>query len=119
MTGPHGPIGQVAPADLADWIAANSGAQAPLLLDVREPAECAAASIAPPGVELLQWPMRTIPERLAELDRARPIAVLCHSGERSLYVARFLMSNGFERVVNVAGGIDAWSLEVDPDVPRY
>ncbi len=119
MTGAEDFIPQAAPADVADWLAANSGAQPPVLLDVREPAECAAASLAIPGVDLLQWPMHTIPQRLAELDPTRPIAVLCHAGERSLIVARFLAQNGFERVVNIAGGIDAWSLQVDPSVPRY
>jgi rhodanese-related sulfurtransferase len=63
--------------------------------------------------------MHTIPARLAELDRARPIAVLCHHGGRSMQVALFLQQQGFDRLANMAGGIDAWALQLDPSVPRY
>ena len=112
-------IEQVPPIDLQAWLAAAASAGQPLLLDVREPAEWHAASVHPQGAELRQWPMHTIPARLAELDRARPIAVLCHHGGRSMQVAMFLQQQGFTRLVNVAGGIDAWSRQVDPSVPRY
>jgi len=71
------------------------------------------------GFELLVIPMNDIPGRLAELDPQRPVAVLCHHGARSQRVAMFLASNGFATVANVAGGIDAWSLERDASVPRY
>ena len=111
-------IEQVTPADLAAWLEAAAG-QAPLLLDVREPAECRVASVRPDGAELRQWPMHTVPARLAELDREQPIAVLCHHGGRSMQVALFLQQHGFARLANVAGGIDAWSLQVAPAVPRY
>ena len=90
-----------------------------MLLDVREPAECQVASVRPAGAELRQWPMHTIPARLADLKRDQPIAVLCHHGGRSMQVAMFLQQQGFTRLVNVAGGIDAWSRQVDPSVPRY
>lgn len=63
--------------------------------------------------------MGEIPARLAELDPTRPIACLCHHGVRSLRVANFLAQNGFERLANITGGIDAWSIEADPTVPRY
>ena len=63
--------------------------------------------------------MQTIPARLADLKRDQPIAVLCHHGGRSMQVAMFLQQQGFTRLVNVAGGIDAWSRQVDPSVPRY
>jgi len=63
--------------------------------------------------------MREIPERLAELDREREIVVFCHHGSRSAMVVRFLRGQGFDRAINMAGGIDAWSTEVDPGVPRY
>ena len=111
-------IEQVTPAELAAWLDAAAG-QAPVLLDVREPAECQVASVRPAGAELRQWPMHTIPARLADLKRDQPIAVLCHHGGRSMQVAMFLQQHGFERVANVAGGIDAWSLQLDPSVPRY
>ena len=86
-----------------------------VLLDVREPAEVAIASI--PGATCI--PMGEIPTRLSELDRERPIAVLCHHGGRSERVAAFLIGQGFSDVVNVDGGIDAYSARVDPAIPTY
>lgn len=112
-------IEQVTPAALAAWLQAARGGHEPLLLDVREPVEWRVASVHADGAELLQLPMRSLPPRLRELDPARPVAVLCHHGGRSQQVAMFLPQHGFARVANVAGGIDAWSLQVDPSVPRY
>lgn len=88
-----------------------------VLIDVREPDEFATASIC----GSLQIPMRTVPSRLAELDQHREerIVVHCHHGGRSARVAQWLKDQGFERVQNMAGGIDAWSQQVDPAVPRY
>jgi rhodanese-related sulfurtransferase len=86
-----------------------------LLLDVRDPAELALARL-PRAVHV---PMRDIPTRLAELDPERPTVVMCHTGMRSRHVAGFLLASGFKRVYNLAGGIDAWSTELDPEVPRY
>jgi rhodanese-related sulfurtransferase len=54
-----------------------------------------------------------------ELQRDQPIACLCHHGGRSAQVAHFLMQNGFTQIVNVQGGINAWSSEVDPSIPTY
>lgn len=85
------------------------------LLDVREPRELAIASL--PGCVTIR--MSEIPHRLAELDPDRPIVVMCHSGVRSRHVATFLLANGFEQVFNLDGGIDAWSTDVDPTLPRY
>ena len=110
-------IDQVRPSDLDAWLAAQGGAG--VLRDVREAPELRAASVAPQGFELLAIPMNEIPGRLADLDPARPVACLCHHGSRSMRVAMFLAHNGFGHVANVAGGIDAWSLERDPAVPRY
>ncbi len=88
----------------------------PLLLDVREPWEAATASI--PGSVLM--PMGSVPGRaFQELDEDQPIAVLCHHGARSLSVANWLRQQGFEQAQSVAGGIDAWSIAIDPAVPRY
>ncbi len=112
-------IDHVRPAQLSDWFAAAPEAGRPLVLDVREPWELQTASVAPEGFELLSIPMGALPDRLAELDAARPIACLCHHGMRSLRVAGFLEHHGFERVANISGGIDAWSQERDPAVPRY
>ena len=71
------------------------------------------------GFTLLTIPMGTIPARLDELDPAQPIACLCHHGGRSMQVASFLQARGYAHVANIAGGIDAWSIERDPQVPRY
>ena len=107
---------QLHPAQIAEW--ASQQAQRPVLLDVREGWEVQTASAKPEGLDLLHMPMQTIPARLHELDKTRPIACLCHHGGRSMQVASFLMQHGFE-VVNVAGGIHAWSAQVDPSIPVY
>jgi rhodanese-related sulfurtransferase len=73
----------------------------------------------PEGFELRAMPMRTVPARLLELDRHQAIAVLCHHGGRSAQVVQFLEGNGFTRVVNIDGGIHAWSQQRDPGVPTY
>lgn len=91
----------------------------PLLLDVREPWEVQLASIRSAQAPTLHIPMRDIPARLAELPRDRPILCYCHHGMRSMQVVRFLHQQGLDEAVNVAGGIDAWSQQVDPGVPRY
>jgi rhodanese-related sulfurtransferase len=115
-------IDQVRPAALSDWLQSRANAAAaarPVLLDVREPWELQKASVAPEGFELVAIPMNEIPGRLGELDVHAAIACLCHHGARSQRVAAFLAGNGFASVVNVAGGIEAWSQERDPAVPRY
>jgi rhodanese-related sulfurtransferase len=107
---------QLYPAQIAEW--ASQQAQRPVLLDVREGWEVQTASANTEALDLLHMPMQTIPARLHELDKTRPIACLCHHGGRSMQVASFLMQHGFE-VVNVAGGIHAWSAQVDPSIPVY
>ena len=110
-------IDQVRPSGLAAWLQAQL--RPPLVLDVREPEELQLAHITADGFDLLVIPMNDIPARLSELDPARPVAVLCHRGSRSQRVAMYLASNGFDAVANIAGGIDAWSVERDTSVPRY
>jgi rhodanese-related sulfurtransferase len=110
---------QVSPSQFNDWFQQASSIGQPLILDVRETWECQLASIAPAGCEVSIMPMQTIPARLMELDKSRPIACLCHHGMRSMQVARFLASNGIGEVVNIDGGIDAWSMDKDPSVARY
>lgn len=90
-----------------------------LLLDVREPWEVELASISLPGVTVKHIPLGRIPDRLDDLDPSQSIVCICHHGVRSLQVVAFLERHGFESVYNLAGGIDAWSVEVDPTVPRY
>jgi len=107
---------QIYPAQVAEW--ASQQAQRPILLDVREAWELQTASAKPEALDLVHIPMQSIPARLDELDKTRPIACLCHHGGRSMQVASFLSQHGFQ-VVNVAGGIHAWSAQVDPSIPVY
>jgi rhodanese-related sulfurtransferase len=89
----------------------------PRLIDVREAEEWAICRVeAAELLPLSQWP-RIAQERL--LDPAEPLLIICHHGVRSRRAAEFLVRSGFSGVTNVAGGIDAWSCEVDPTVPRY
>ncbi len=90
-----------------------------MVLDVRELHELQIASVTANGFMLMAIPMGTIPARLAELDPDQPIACLCHHGGRSMQVANFLQSRGFEHLANIAGGIHAWSAELDPRIARY
>jgi rhodanese-related sulfurtransferase len=108
---------QITPHSLKTLLDEHSqiGEQPPLLLDVREPWEHAICRIE--GSELL--PMRQIPTAIAKLEPARPTVVICHHGIRSLQVARFLDQQGFQRVINLRGGIAAWASEVDPGMATY
>ena len=84
------------------------------LIDVREPYEYQIAQI---GGKLI--PQNDVPQRLGEIDRNREVVVHCRSGARSQRIAEFLKQAGYERVANVAGGILAWSDEIDPKVQKY
>ena len=113
-------IDQIRPADLPAWLAERSAAGAtPVVLDVREPWELQTASVHADGFVLQAIPMNDIPARLAEIPADQPIACLCHHGTRSQRVAAFLQQQGFENVINIAGGIDAWSAQLDAQIPRY
>ncbi len=87
----------------------------PFLLDVREPWEYALAKLE--GSHLI--PLGTLPQSLAKLDRNAEIVAYCHHGMRSADAAGFLLQQGYTSVKNLVGGIDAWSIQVDPMVPRY
>lgn len=100
-------------------LAARAAAEGFVLLDVREPWELRTARVDLPGATLLHIPMRDVPGRLAEIPRTQPVACICHHGARSAQVVAFLMQQGYADVYNLAGGIDAWSALVDPQVPRY
>ena len=86
-----------------------------LLVDVREPPEAEIASIE--GARLI--PLRELPSRLSEIPSHAEIVTHCHHGQRSLKAREILVGAGFASVRSLAGGIDAWSREVDSDVPRY
>ena len=86
------------------------------MVDVREPFEFRQARIE--GSELI--PMRTVSKVLSSLEEEKaPVIVFCHHGMRSLQVVSWLREQGVEACSSMEGGIDRWSLEIDPAVPRY
>jgi molybdopterin/thiamine biosynthesis adenylyltransferase/rhodanese-related sulfurtransferase len=114
----------------ADWFAAPEGVptisvkelkakmdngEAFALIDVREPFEYEIAKID--GARLI--PLGELERRIDELPRTGALVLQCHSGGRSEHAARVLREAGFDNAVNLEGGIDAWSVEIDPSVPRY
>ncbi len=99
------------PAEYAAWRAQG---KEHLLLDVREPEEFALARID--GAVLI--PLRDLPERLDGLPKGKPIVVMCHHGIRSAHAVHHLRAAGLD-ALNLAGGIDAWSREIDAHVPTY
>src|SRR5437879_1131923 len=86
-----------------------------LVVDVREPHEAEIARI--PGARLI--PLSELPERLHDLDGHAELVTHCHHGLRSLRALEILKAAGFSKVRSLKGGIDAWSVSVDPGVPRY
>ena len=105
---------QIEPRELARRLDAGESVR---LLDVREPEEHALAALP----DSLLIPLGELPLRLDELDEWRedPVVIYCHHGIRSLHALAILRRAGFHRLENLRGGIDRWSLEVDPRVPRY
>jgi len=99
-----------------EFLAKRAGGAEMTLLDVREDWETA---LAPVPSDLVHIPMGQIEARLGELDPQKETVVICRSGGRSLQVATFLAGRGFSSVYNLAGGILAWSREIDPRIPQY
>jgi rhodanese-related sulfurtransferase len=105
---------EIGARDLAALLAAKEAGL--VLLDVREPWELAAAQIN--GSKSM--PMGEVPSRaFQELDPEAHIITICHAGVRSLNVAAWMRNQGFDKVQSLSGGIDGWSLQIDPAVPRY
>lgn len=102
---------EISPRDAQALLADDGGT----LLDVREPWETALTNLKP----AIFIPMQELPARLAELDRDRPLIVMCHHGIRSQHTAHWLEQNGYLTVFSMTGGIDAWSRELDPEIPVY
>lgn len=99
-----------------EFLARRAGGTEMTLLDVREDWETALAPVPSP---ILHIPMGQITARLGELDPNKETVVICRSGGRSLQVATFLAGQGFNSIYNLAGGILAWSKDVDPQIPQY
>jgi rhodanese-related sulfurtransferase len=107
-------VPEVSVSELKQWL---GSAKPPRLIDVREPDEWEACRIS--GAELIplsQWPQSAL-EKLA--DKEELLLMQCHHGSRSARATAYLLDQGYKNVKNVAGGIDAWSIEIDPSVPRY
>lgn len=104
----------ITPQDLRAWLD-DAQRPDPVLLDVREQWEVDVCRIP----ESRHIAMRTIPERVAELDPAAQTVVICHHGGRSMQVAMFLERNGFASVYNLQGGVDGWARQVDPSMATY
>jgi rhodanese-related sulfurtransferase len=114
------PVRELAPRELQERLVSGESLT---LLDVREPRERAFCAIPVPSAAInLHIPMREIPSHVDELQEAvsrGPLVLYCHHGVRSRSVAEWLAGRGLSGLFNLQGGIDAWSVEVDPRVPRY
>ncbi len=119
-------IPEITVQDLRQWLMRTTGEagsareNAPLLLDVREPAEWRMCrlpgAVLAPMSELASRGVAALPSGLAP---GAPVVVYCHYGVRSAQVTAWLLKQGFHGVVSLAGGIDAWSVQIDPSIPRY
>jgi rhodanese-related sulfurtransferase len=98
----------------AEFLSRRQNGEDLTLLDVREAWELGVASVP----DVVHIPMGEIASRIGELDASKETVVLCRSGKRSLEVAKYLQGNGF-RTANLAGGILAWSRDVDATIPTY
>jgi rhodanese-related sulfurtransferase len=107
-------VKQISVHDLAAKLAA---AEPVYLIDVRQPWEHATAALP----ESVLLPLHELPGRIAEIQppKGALVVVYCHHGIRSLSGAAFLEQAGVKPIASLAGGIDAWSLHVDPRMPRY
>lgn len=105
---------QLTAPQVAEWLA-DPARPAPLLLDVREPWEFQTCHIE--GARLM--PMNTVPAQQQDLDPEQPVVCICHHGARSMQVAAFLERQGFRDVTNLTGGMHAWALQVDTNMPTY
>ena len=104
----------ISATELANWLSDDARAK-PLLLDVREIRELEICQI-PASVHM---PMQTVPARINELNPDADIVCICHHGARSMQVANFLKQHGYDKVINLTGGIHAWAKEVDPNMSTY
>jgi adenylyltransferase/sulfurtransferase len=105
-------VERITPSEVRDRLSEGEPLR---IIDVREPIEFQIARIE--GSELI--PLAELPRRLETLDRDQELILVCHLGIRSYHACAYLRENGFARARNLVGGIDRWSIDVDPTVPRY
>lgn len=103
---------EVTVEDLAERLRGGDGL---VVLDVREPWEVELCHIG----GSLHIPLGQLPSAVAAVPRDRDIAVLCHHGMRSAHATQWLRNQGFDRAINLAGGIDAWARRIDPTMKVY
>ena len=104
---------EITPAMLANALQEHQADY--LLLDVREPWEWEQVHIE--GSTLM--PMHLVPVQHNALPDDKTIVTICHHGVRSLQVCTFLKHAGFDKVLSLQGGIDAWAISIDPSLKRY
>jgi adenylyltransferase/sulfurtransferase len=114
MNGMQAEVPLIAPSQLKQML--DTG-EPLVLLDVRERFEWEISNLGQYGAKLI--PMGDVPARIDEMDRTEPVVVYCRTGARSDLIARYLIMNGFERVWNLEGGINAWARTEDPGLRRY
>lgn len=105
---------QISPMGLKEWLD-DEARPNPVLLDVRETAEHQICKIE----GSLLMPMHLIPLKIAELSKEDEIVTICHHGMRSGQVAQFLLQNGFNKILNLQGGVEYWAISVDNTMQRY
>ncbi len=103
---------EIGVVDLRDLIASGSNIE---LIDVREPWEVEICQIS----RSRSIPLADLPRRAAELNAEATMIMICHHGMRSLRATMWLRQNGFQNVLNLAGGIDAWAEQIEPGMARY
>lgn len=105
---------EISAVEAREWLASE---KPPRLIDVREQEEWEICRIEGADLLPLSQFLALAPSRLTNLEES--LLIYCHHGMRSARAAQYLAQQGFADVVNLAGGIDAWSCQVDPGVPRY
>ncbi|MEP7027427.1 MAG: rhodanese-like domain-containing protein [Candidatus Eisenbacteria bacterium] len=113
---------EISPADLAARLAAAQPAgtpEAPVLIDVRQPEEHAYVRLEPSRLVPLPELAARLDELKSAVDPTADVILYCHHGVRSQHAAVFLRAHGFPRARSLAGGIEAWTRQVDPSLPRY
>ncbi len=110
-----GMLGRVPQITVEDLKEMRDRGEPPMLLDVREPHEYALADLP----DAIKVPLGTLPKSLEKIPRDRDLVVYCRSGARSGNAVQFLQQMGYEKAVNLAGGINAWSERIDPSMRKY